>query len=264
MDIATLAGLLIGAFFVLYGIVTGEMKTDNLWAFVNPSAMMIVGGGLLGAVAISFPVKELLRIPKVLMVCFRRRTDSPVELISKLVRFAEVARRDGILALEGVTDTIDDEFLIRGIQLAVDGTDPELIEQIMNTELDNLAERHTAGRRLFDGMTKYAPAWGMIGTVIGLILMLRNIEDKSAIGPGMSTALITTLYGAVLANLVFIPIANKLTYNNDQEVLIREIMIEGTLSIQSGDNPRIVKEKLVSFLPPEIRAQVEEETGERE
>jgi len=109
-----------------------------------------------------------------------------------------------------------------------------------------------------------APAFGMIGTLIGLILMLANIEDKSAIGPGMSTALITTLYGAILANLVFTPLANKLSYNNNQEVLIREIMIEGTLSIQSGDNPRIVKEKLISFLPPEIRAQVEEETGERE
>jgi chemotaxis protein MotA len=257
MDIATLAGLLIGAFFVLYGIVTGEMKTDNLWAFVNPSAMMIVGGGLLGAVAISFPVKELLRIPKVLMVCFRRRTDSPVELISKLVRFAEVARRDGILALEGVTDTIDDEFLIRGIQLAVDGTDPELIEQIMNTELDNLAERHTAGRRLFDGMTKYAPAWGMIGTVIGLILMLKGLSagaDPGAIGRGMAVALVTTFYGAVLANYLFNPISDKLVGRQDQEMLMRNIVVRGVLAIQSGDNPRIVEQKLRIFLPPHLRA----------
>jgi chemotaxis protein MotA len=181
-----------------------------------------------------------------------------------IVTFSEKARREGLLALEDDLDELDDEFLRKGIQLVVDGTDPEIIRNIMETELNHMESRHATGIKVFEDWGIFAPAFGMIGTLIGLILMLANIEDKSAIGPGMSTALITTLYGAILANLVFIPVANKLTTVNNQEILIREIMIEGTLSIQSGDNPRIVKEKLVSFLPPEVRAQVEEETGERE
>jgi len=257
MDIATIAGLVIGTLFVFFGIVTEELKMENIWAFVNPPSMMIVGGGLFAAVAISFPLKDLLRIPKVLMVCMKGRKDSPVDLINKLVQFAEVARRDGILALEGVTDEINDEFLVRGIQLAVDGTDPELIEQIMNTELDNLGDRHTTGRRLFESMTKYAPAWGMIGTVMGLVLMLKSLSadvDPELIGQGMAIALITTFYGAVLANFVFNPLADKLIARQDEEMLMRNIVVRGVLAIQSGDNPRIVEQKLRIFLPPKLRA----------
>jgi chemotaxis protein MotA len=257
MDIATLAGLLIGAFFVLFGIVTGDFRVENFWAFVNPSAMMIVGGGLCAAIAISFPLKELLRLPKVFMISVRHRRHSPVKLITKLVQFAEIARRDGILALEGVTEDLDDEFLVRGIQLAVDGTDPELIEQIMNTELQNLGERHAAGRRLFDCLTKYAPAWGLIGTVIGLILMLRGLSaeaDPGAIGRGMAMALVTTFYGVLLANYVFNPISDKLVGKQSEEMLMRNIVVRGVLSIQSGDNPRIVEQKLRIFLPPGLRA----------
>jgi chemotaxis protein MotA len=181
-----------------------------------------------------------------------------------IVTFSEKARREGLLALEDDLDELEDEFLRKGIQLVVDGTDPEIIRNIMETELNHMQSRHLDGIKIFEDWGALAPAFGMIGTLIGLIIMLANIEDKSAIGPGMSTALITTLYGAILGNLVFIPIANKLSWVNNQEVLLREIMIEGTLSIQSGDNPRIVKEKLISFLPPEIRAQVEEEAGEKE
>jgi chemotaxis protein MotA len=257
MDIATLAGLVIGAFFVCFGIVTEELKMDNMWAFVNPPSMMIVGGGLFGALAISFPLKDLLKLPKVLMVAVKQRADSPVELINKLVQFAEIARRDGILALEGVTEDLDNDFLLRGIQLAVDGTDPELIEQIMNTELDALAERHSVGKRLFDGATKYAPAWGMIGTVMGLVLMLKGLSaeaDPGAIGQGMAVALITTFYGALLANYLFNPISDKLAGKQADELLMRNIVVRGVLSIQSGDNPRIVEQKLRIFLPPNLRA----------
>jgi chemotaxis protein MotA len=181
-----------------------------------------------------------------------------------IVTFSEKARREGLLALEDDLDELEDIFLRKGIQLVVDGTDPEIIRNIMETELNNMISRHQDGIKIFEDWGAFAPAFGMIGTLIGLILMLSNIEDKSAIGPGMSTALITTLYGAFLANLVFLPIAAKLAFVDKQEVLLREIMIEGTLSIQSGDNPRIVKEKLVSFLTPEMRAQVDEETGEGE
>jgi chemotaxis protein MotA len=257
MDLATLGGLVIGAFFVFYGIVTGEFKMDNMWAFVNPPSMMIVGGGLFGAIAVSFSVKDLLSIPKVFMVAVKQNRDSPVELINKLVQFAEIARRDGILALEGVTEELDNDFLLRGIQLAVDGTDPELIEQIMNTELDALSERHLAGKKLFESMTKYAPAWGMIGTVIGLILMLKGLgkkADPAAIGQGMAVALVTTFYGALLANYVFNPVADKLSGRQEEEMLLRNIVVRGVLAIQSGDNPRIVEQKLRIFLPPGLRA----------
>ena len=257
MDIATIAGILIGGFFVFYGIVTGEFLMDNLWAFVNPPSMMIVGGGLLGATAISFPMKDLLRMPKVFGICLQTRKDSPVDLINQLVQFAEVARRDGILALEGVTEELQDDFLVRGIQLAVDGTDPELIEQIMNTELETLAERHATGQKLFEVMTKYAPAWGMIGTVIGLILMLKGLKadaDPEAIGKGMAVALVTTFYGALMANYLLNPIADKLAVRQGEEMLMRNIVVRGVLAIQSGDNPRIVEQKLRIFLPPQLRA----------
>jgi chemotaxis protein MotA len=181
-----------------------------------------------------------------------------------IVTFSEKARREGLLALEDDLDELEDDFLRKGIQLVVDGTDPEIIRNILETELNNMTTRHSAGIKVFDDLSVLTPAFGMLGTLIGLILMLRNIEDKAQIGPNMAVALVTTFYGVFAAYLVFIPISNKLAHINEQEILLREIMIEGTLSIQSGDNPRIVKEKLVSFLTPEVRAQIDEETGLKE
>jgi len=208
-------------------------------------------------------ISRVLGLMKIMMNAIKTKSMETGRIISMIVTFSEKARREGLLALEDDLDELEDVFLRKGIQLVVDGTDPEIIRNIMETELNNMISRHQDGIKIFEDWGAFAPAFGMIGTLIGLILMLSNIEDKSAIGPGMSTALITTLYGAFLANLVFLPIAAKLTYVDKQEVLLREIMIEGTLSIQSGDNPRIVKEKLVSFLTPEMRVQVEE-TGEGE
>lgn len=257
MDFATILGVIAGACFLLIGCSGGEFNPANLMTFVDVPSMMIVGGGLTAAFLISFPVKEVLRLPRVVVICLRSRTASPVELINKLVQFAEIARRDGILALEGVTESLDDEFLVRGIQLAVDGTDPELIEQILTTELDNLDERHTAGKRMLDGLTKYAPAWGLIGTVIGLIMMLKGLRrdaDPGEIGKGMAVALVTTFYGAVMANYIFGPLADKLVTKQDEEMLLRNITVRGVLAIQSGDNPRIVEQKLRIFLPPKMRA----------
>jgi chemotaxis protein MotA len=256
MDIATILGLISGVFFLLLGLCGFDLVLDNLRSFVDVPSIMIVGGGTIAAIMISFPLKELLRIPEIVMVCLRSKSNSAVELITKLVQFAEIARRDGILALEGVTEDLKDDFLLRGIQLAVDGTDPELIEQIMNTELDNLADRHASGKRIFDTLTKYAPAWGLIGTVIGLIQMLGNLAaaDPAKIGAGMAVALVTTFYGALLANYVFGPMADKCTAKQDEELLMRNIVVRGVLAIQSGDNPRIVEQKLRIFLPPRQRA----------
>ena len=263
MDIATLGGLAIGFFVLIVGIIIAG-GVGGLFGFISISSVFITIGGSFAAVMVSNTLARTLGIMKVAMNAIRVRPTEMGRVISMIVTFSEKARREGLLALEDDLDELEDDFLRKGIQLVVDGTDPEIIRNIMETELNNMQSRHQLGIKIFEDWGVFAPAFGMTGTLIGLILMLANIEDKSAIGPGMSTALITTLYGVIMANLIFIPIANKLIYNDNQETLLREIMIEGTLSIQSGDNPRIVKEKLVSFLTPEVRAQVEEESGGRE
>lgn len=263
MDIATIGGLAIGVFVILMGIITAG-GVGSVARFVSIASVFITIGGSFAAVMISNPLARTFGIMKLVMIAVRSHPMDAGRVISMIVTFSEKARREGLLALEDDLDELEDDFLRKGIQLVVDGTDPEIIRNILETELNNMQARHQAGIKIFDDWSTLAPAFGMIGTLIGLILMLTNIEDKSAIGPGMATALITTLYGALLCYLVLMPISNKLMHINEQEILLREIMIEGTLSIQSGDNPRIVKEKLVSFLTPEIRAQIDEETGMKE
>ncbi|MHB9027365.1 MAG: motility protein A, partial [Candidatus Latescibacterota bacterium] len=169
------------------------------------------------------------------------------------------ARREGILSLEQAAMQVDDEFLKNGITLAVDGTEPEYIREIMTTEMDNIAERHKNGAAIMEAMGTYAPAFGMIGTLIGLVIMLRNMNDPSSIGAGMAVALITTFYGAVLANLVFMPIAGKLRLRSAHELLLKELCIQGIMAIQSGDNPRIVESKLKAFLSPSKRTEFKRE-----
>jgi chemotaxis protein MotA len=211
---------------------------------------MIVIGGASAATMVAVPASRLKRLTGILKKAVTNKTQSPQKLIEDLVSYAEVARRDGILSLESMCKDIDDPFIVRGIQMAVDGTDPELIEQIMTTELENLMERHDAGRAVFATIGKYAPAFG---TLIGLVAMLANMDDPSAIGPGMAVALLTTMYGAILANVVFLPLADKLASRSAEEVLTKTIIIKGVMSIQSGDNPRIVEQKLRTFLPPSAR-----------
>lgn len=164
-----------------------------------------------------------------------------------------MARRDGILALENVTDDIKDPFLVSGIQMAVDGTDPDLIETIMMNDLEAVESRHAEGKALFDNIGKFAPAFGMIGTLIGLVIMLQHMDDPSKIGPAMAVALLTTLYGALLANLFAMPMAEKLGLRSREEVLLKLVVIKGVMAIQSGDNPRIVEQKLKTFLPNRLR-----------
>jgi len=185
---------------------------------------------------------------------FSKRQD-PVKLVEQLVELAEIARRDGILALEQSVERIDDPFLIRGIQMAVDGSDPEVIESIMETELENLMERHESGKGLLESYAKYAPAFGMIGTLIGLVAMLQNMDDPSKIGAGMAAALITTLYGALMANVLFSPLADKLGQRSHEEILCKTIVIQGVMAIQAGDNPRNVQSKLMTFVPPALRVE---------
>jgi len=249
MDLLTIIGVLMG--FALIGWAMFAGGTPE--AFLDIPSMAIVFGGSVAAALIAVPGPMLKGIVGVTKKCITKKNQSAEKLIDDLVSYAEVARRDGILSLETMCKDIDDPFIVRGIQMAVDGTDPELIEQIMNTELDNLIERHEAGQGLYSTLGKYAPAFGMIGTLIGLVAMLANMDDPSKIGGGMAVALLTTMYGAILANVLFLPLADKLAARSAEEVLLKTIIIKGVMSIQSGDNPRIVEQKLKTFLPPSSR-----------
>lgn len=253
MDIASVIGLCVGFGLVLWSL------GANLMAFFDVASIMIVFGGTIGATLINYPLAEVLRVLSVAKKAILHKEESPAEIIRTLVKFAEKARREGILSLEQAAESLDDEFLKSGITLAVDGTEPEYIREIMTTEIDNIAERHKNGAAIMEAMGTYAPAFGMIGTLIGLVIMLRNMNDPSTIGGGMAVALITTFYGAVLANLVFMPIAGKLRLRSAHELLLKELCIQGIMAIQSGDNPRIVESKLKAFLSPSKRGEFKKE-----
>ncbi len=258
MDLGTVIGLIAGFVVVVLGVLASG---GNFQSFISPSSILITLGGSFGALLVANPLSRVLGLVRYFSLGMRVPNYEEERIISQLVTFSEKARREGLLALEDDLEEVEDDFLRKGIQLVVDGTDPDIIKSILYNDLNQIQSRHSLGINLFDDWGKLAPAFGMIGTLIGLIIMLGNIEDKSAIGTGMSTALITTLYGAFLANLVFIPMKRNLTDKDDAETLVKEIMIEGILSIQSGDNPRILEEKLLSFLAPARREAVRQEAA---
>ncbi len=254
MDLATVVGIVLGFCLVLLAILFG----GDVGSYLNAPSVLIVVGGATAATMASQPLGKFLSIPKVVAKTLFNKTPEPAAVIRNLIELAEVARRDGILALEGMIEEMKDEFLIRGIHMAVDGTDPEIIQAVMETELDNLLERHESGKALLDALGRYAPAFGMIGTLVGLVAMLSNMDDPSKIGAGMAAALLTTLYGALLANVLFLPLADKLALRSAEEALTKTIVIHGVMSIQSGDNPRTVEGKLITFLPPAKRVVTED------
>ncbi len=258
MDLATIVGLLVGFTALVIGIFwTG----GSALGFISISSIFITIVGSFCALMVANPLSRVLGIMRYFRLTLRIPNYEEERIISQLVTFSEKARREGLLALEDDLEEVEDEFLRKGIQLVVDGTDPDIIKNILYNELNQVQTRHAIGINLFDDWSKLAPAFGMIGTLIGLITMLAQIEDKSAIGIGMSTALITTLYGAVLGYLVFLPVKRKLEDRDEGESLVKEIMIEGILSIQSGDNPRILEEKLLAFLSPLRREAVRQEAA---
>ncbi|HFE65157.1 motility protein A [candidate division KSB1 bacterium 4484_188] len=249
LDIATLLGLFGGILVILLAVMIG----GGLGAFINIPSMLVVIGGTVAAVLVQYPLEDVLGVIGVLRKTLLTKTSELPKLIETIVRFAEEARRDGLLTLEKHAKEIDDDFIRDGIQLAIDGTEPELLREILSTEVDNLESRHGKGHGILEAFGTYAPAFGMIGTLIGLVIMLQNMKDPSSIGPSMAVALITTFYGAVMANLIFLPLAGKLKERTKEEVHVRELIMEGILSIQSGDNPRLVEQKLKTFLPPKDR-----------
>ena len=249
MDIATVIGLISGFVFIIGGIVT----SGDLGSFWHLPSIIIVLGGTIASTLISYPIKSFLGSFKVIKKAFLKKEVSPDEVIGDIINLANVARKEGLLSLEEFGEKIDDDFLKKGIMLIVDGTDPELVRNILETELVFLEERHSEGQSIFETMGAFAPSYGMLGTLVGLINMLRNLDDSEAIGPSMSVALVTTFYGSLLANLIFLPMANKLKIRSGREILVKELMVEGLLSIQAGENPRIIEEKLKTFIPPEKR-----------
>ncbi len=250
MDLGTIFGIIGGMTLLIVGIFVSGADIKSYW---DLSSVFITIGGSSAALIVAYPMAKFLGMWGVAKHTFFKRESNPGEMINMLVTFSEKARREGLLALEDDIEEVNDPFLKKGVQLVVDGTDPELVRTILETDLDKIEDRHKSGKDIFDMWGNLAPAFGMIGTLMGLIQMLANLTDKASIGTGMAVALITTLYGAVLSYLILQPISKKLELRNSDEILLKEIMLEGTLSIQSGDNPRIVKDKLTSFLPPSQR-----------
>lgn len=253
MDITTLLGIASGMGLVILAIVQG----GGIGLFINVQAMMITVGGCIGATLINFPLPKVIGVTSIVRKAFFHKQVSPDEVIRTLVEFTGIARREGLLALEGRLSEMEDTFLQKGIQMAIDGTAVETVRDILNIDLDSLENRHKTGQAILTAMGNYAPAFGMIGTLIGLIQMLRQIDDPSAIGQGMATALITTFYGALMANLIFLPLAGKLKVRSEEEIMNKELIVEGIIGIQSGDNPRIVEERLKAFLSPRLREKTE-------
>lgn len=253
MDIATIVGLASGWGLVTITIVMGGSPA----IFWSPQSILVVLGGTVAATLTNFPLGDVLSVFGTLKNAFIHRMPPPETLIEKIVNFATIARREGILALEAHAGEAGDEFLGKSIQLAIDGTAPELIKDILTTEIAFMEDRHALGQSVLVAMGTYAPAFGMIGTLVGLVQMLAAMEDPSSIGAGMAVALLTTLYGAIIANVFFLPAAGKLKVRTANELLSKEVIIEGILSIQSGDNPRVVEQKLKSFVAPSVRDNIQ-------
>lgn len=253
MDLATIIGLLLAWGALGLGII---IEGGELGSFFKISAVILVIGGTLGATVISFSLGQILSLPKIMMRAFLQKQLHVTEAMNLLIAFAEKARREGLLSLEDELEKVADPFLAKGVRLVVDGTDPALVRDILETELSFLEERHKLGESIFTTMGGFAPTLGIIGTVAGLVHMLSQLDDPSKMGPAIAAAFMATFYGVSVANLVFLPIANKLKVRSAEEVLLRQVIIEGVLSIQAGDNPRILEEKLRSFLPPAMRAAV--------
>ncbi len=261
MDIASIIGLIGGIGVLIYGMASG----GDLGAFFDPpSIVMTIGGGLVSTI-LSVSLEEFLSLPKAFPLLLKTKQANPFDLIKSLVDLSQKARREGLLALESAGESINDDFMKKAMELVVDGVEADIIRESLTLELDNMAIRHKSMIGIFKTMASFFPAWGMIGTLVGLVILLGSLDDPSKIGPAMAVALITTFYGSVMANFIATPIANKLGAKSSEEIRLKEMMIEGILGIQAGVNPRIMEHKLKTFLSPAQKKQYEtlQNAGER-
>ncbi len=257
MDLASIIGLILCFVMCAFGIVTNA-GIGNIGRYLDPASAIITFGGSFFAVMAMKSMADYVGGLKSFMLVFKVPAVDVKGMIQKIIDLSNIARKEGLLSLEEAASDLDDEFMKKGILLIVDGTDPELVRGIMETELVSTEDRHKNKITFWEDLGAMGPAWGMIGTLIGLVNMLYEMDDPSSIGPSMAVALITTLYGSMLANWICAPVAGKLKSNNANEIMIKEIMIEGLLSIQAGENPRVIEEKLKSFLSPGDRISQED------
>lgn len=252
MDLATLLGIVLGLLLICGSIVSGGAGSS----FVHFPSMMITLGGTLSALLITYPAKKVKETLAIAKKSFKAPDLDVTPWYNTVMELAKVAKRDGMLALEERLATIDDAFLKLGVQMLADGTNPDVMATVLEQELMAMEERHMVGHSIFKNLGSYAPAFGMIGTLIGLVQMLRNLSDPSQIGQGMAVALLTTFYGAFFANLFCVPIQGKLEQRTAEEVTMKRMLLTGILSIQDGDSPRVVGQKLLTFVPPAKRGQL--------
>ena len=262
MDLGTLLGLIAAAFLVVLALmIAANWDVGVALTVFDAASVLIVVGGTFASTFIAVSIKRFLTSMKASAVVFKPPTLDPAGAINQIVGLANTARKEGVLALEDSAANMEDEFLKKGIMLIVDGTDPELVKGIMETELAYIEERHGDAAATYELMNGLFPAWGMVGTVIGLIMMLADLGDADSLAANMAIALITTLYGVLCANIWALPFSNKMKQISKEEVLLKTVLIEGMLSIQAGENPRIIEEKLKSFLAPVMRDNVGEVSG---
>lgn len=252
MDLSTVIGIIL-AFALMIGAI---MIGGPLMLFINVQGLMIVVGGTFGCILSNYSFKEVLGAFTILRKAFLHKETQYNKAIKQLIGLSTKARKEGILSLQSAMDNINDEFLVKGLQMAVDGQEPESLKAVLYQEIEKLEERHEDGAEIFTTMATYAPALGLIGTLIGLVQMLQTMEDPSTIGPAMAVALLTTFYGAVIANVMCIPVAGKLRLRSQSEVLLKTLITEGMDSIMAGENPRLMEQKLHSFIPPNQRKSV--------
>ena len=253
MELGLIIGLVAGMAFTLISIfLAGDMNIGAVVSFLDAPSFMITVGGAMSAVIGSYPLPKFLNAMKSINKILKPDNVDPVGAIKDVIELANVARKEGLLALDDKSSDMD-PFLRKGIMLVVDGTDQELVRNVLETEISCIEDRHKENIEIWELMASQFPAWGMIGTLVGIVIMLQNLDDPSSIGPKMAVALITTFYGSLFANWLSTPIANKMKFYSKQEILVKEVTIEGILSVAAGENPRIIEEKLKVFVSPAIR-----------
>ncbi len=260
MDIASFIGLAGGIAVVAITI----LLSGDLAGYIDVPSIVCTFGGTVSMTIFAYPLKKLKEAFSAVKYVFFYKQLEAENIIKSIIDLANVARKEGLLALEEAAQQLSDSFLQKGILLIVDGTDPELVRNILETELSFIEDRHKSNQAVFEFMAAMGPGFGMLGTLIGLINMLANLSDPSSLGPNMAVAIITTLYGSLIANVFCNPIITKLKLRSSEEILMKEVMLEGMLSIQAGENPRIIEEKLKAFMAPKLREKIGTDKEQKE
>lgn len=253
MDLATIIGIFGGLALIVVAI---AQRQGSVEIFINVPSLFITFGGTIAAILVHYPIRQVFRVIKISSKVLVGREEDPTHLIEKLIWLTRLARREGVLVLERETGKIENPFLRRAIQLVADGATQERLKTELNTEIAFMRKRHRVGQEIFTALGTYSPAFGMLGTIVGLILMLVNIQDQSQIAAGMAVALLTTFYGVLSSYLIFLPMAGKLKQRCDEETFIKQVVIEGALSLQSGENPTVMEERLKAYLAPHLREKI--------